>query len=435
MGKNVKFDDSKPLKKEYDVPRREITLKLCDSSHDVVDVDADDVVEKRHVHHARRFHDGSVAASVCLGRNNATGINHRAVSRALIDVSMSRGIREGDGTKKEVVALDGTDVTDSEEQKVDTNNDDTKTKKDNSKEEQFTPKAFYSLRKPEGSHAVYLDGKEIQQPVGRRCPLQHGQIIGLWGPDNFAYLVDISMNRESEEEAAKNNNVVGNLKSEGEDSIDIVSPKKRRVLSPTTSVSRCNPTAHEQLRKRAHQLMVGECTCAMCMDILVKSTFAYPCGHAFCADCTEDVNNTCPSCRGKVKGWMPARSFDTMIWATALQGCFDSDDAQFYLDRRKKGGEDDATEVEKACILGTGAKEAMGGTNAYLSMHQMQNFNAITLTTATVPPLFASSVNRPHNNNSNSLFGAAAASFPTTATSNPRFSTVGKSADDAICLD
>ena len=42
-------------------------------------------------------------------------------------------------------------------------------------------------------------------------------------------------------------------------------------------------------------------------------------GHAFCAECTGKCCNTCPTCRGHVQGWMPARSFDTIIWATALQ--------------------------------------------------------------------------------------------------------------------
>ena len=59
----------------------------------------------------------------------------------------------------------------------------------------------------------------------------------------------------------------------------------------------------------------------------------------------------CPTCRGKVKGWMPALSFDTIVWATALRGCFEKDDAKYYLERREGCGETAATEEERGSIL------------------------------------------------------------------------------------
>ena len=68
------------------------------------------------------------------------------------------------------------------------------------------------------------------------------------------------------------------------------SPKKRKLNTPTkkeeTPVNKEKetpvkeemeqPSEREKLRKRAHDDMIAECMCAMCMEILVKSTFAYP---------------------------------------------------------------------------------------------------------------------------------------------------------------
>ena len=62
----------------------------------------------------------------------------------------------------------------------------------------------------------------------------------------------------------------------------------------------------------------------------------------------------CPTCRGEVKGWMPALSFDTIVWAAALQGCFEKDDAKYYLERREGCGETAATEEERGSILNSG---------------------------------------------------------------------------------
>ena len=135
------------------------------------------------------------------------------------------------------------------------------------------------------------------------------------------------------------------------------------------------------LRRRARDLMVGEFTCAMCMDILVKSTHAWPCNHAFCEECSRGIveaagtyshsgartrNNrgTCPTCRGRVEGWSSGRSFDAIVWSVALQGAFDRDDARYYLERRAECGEDPPTELERECILNGGAGDATKKANS-----------------------------------------------------------------------
>ncbi|KAL7537284.1 hypothetical protein ACHAXR_007715, partial [Thalassiosira sp. AJA248-18] len=279
----------------------------------------------------------------------------------------------------------------------------------------------------------YLDGELVKKPLGRDFPLANGSIIALYGPSGFAYEVVISQNDKEEDDAGA------------------ASPKKRKAVNPPTTgeqkaspspIKEKQPAPHQELRQRAHKLMIGECTCAMCMDILVKSTFAYPCGHAFCEECSNSVTNaaastmattnsvtraaakkkgTCPTCRGDVDGWMPARSFDTMVWATALQGCFERDDAEFYLERREGCGEDAPTEHERECILNSaegGGKNLDSGVGRYLladpSLHK-----PTTNLIRTMAPLFPTTSN---NGNANNL--------------NNKSRNLGMTSnDDVICID
>src|SRR5210317_1580390 len=72
-------------KEALGAPRNKITLKLCASSDDVIDVDDDSIesIEPEIVRHASRYQDGSVMAVVSLGRNYSTGIKWVVISRGL----------------------------------------------------------------------------------------------------------------------------------------------------------------------------------------------------------------------------------------------------------------------------------------------------------------------------------------------------------------
>ena len=135
---------------EYKRPRNTIALKLCPANTDIVDLDDD--YEPERVIHSSKFDDGSVAATVSLGRNNATGITWTAISRAVCDVSLSTT----SSSNKRGVAV-----------------------------------ASLGMRKPAGKHHVYLDGELIDKPLGREIPLQNGSIISLLGPNGMAYQVHI----------------------------------------------------------------------------------------------------------------------------------------------------------------------------------------------------------------------------------------------------
>mmetsp|Transcript_16852 Transcript_16852/g.35661 ORF Transcript_16852/g.35661 Transcript_16852/m.35661 type:complete len:208 (+) Transcript_16852:506-1129(+) len=207
--------------------------------------------------------------------------------------------------------------------------------------------------------------------------------------------------------------------------------------------------------------MIGEFTCAMCMDILVKSTFAYPCMHAFCEECSSSLTKdnattsllsmpisnkgTCPTCRGNVEGWGAARSFDTIVWATALQGCFDRDDAEYYLERRDQCGEDVPTEVERECILNSVGEanngEDSNGNNTLFKSEakiylQPSSSKQQPLIKTLPPPSSSSTTNingnpNNNNNNNNSIKKSSGVAKRKKTPSQNR----GNSFMDAICID
>lgn len=306
--------------------------------------------------HARKFQDGSVAASVLLGRNERTAIKKTVVSRALCEISFSR--RDSAMNKQNAESL----------------------------------VAYLSMRKAPNQHAVHIDGRVVTEPLGRTVPIKDGAMISLYGQCTYAYLVQIRNEDMSKSEEP---------------------PAKRRATSPSPK----KPSASRDIQKRGHQLVVGEQTCSLCMEILIKTTFAVPCSHAFCSECTVQCNNVCPNCRGKVREWMPARAYDSMIWGTALLGLLDKNDAIAYLERRKENGEEDPTEEEKASILG----ETAPGNEKGCYMPSPAKNVAMT----TMPPIYPQNSNGASNLFGNNLAVSAAASNGKT----------GNSADDAICLD
>ena len=335
---------------ECDRNRNPIKLKLCRITDDIVDVDSD--IEPDTVNYASRYQDGRFAAVVSLGRNRFCGIKWEAISRALCDVSIAMKNTEKE-TLVDLVTNSGMENLASPYQ---VNDSDAKKSQQslNCKNGSNLVVASLAMRKAAGTHAVYLDGDLVKTPIGSEIPLKHGSIISLFGRTGFVYQVQISQNEKEN---------VPMIKSD--------SPKRLKVNPPIneqeTSVEEKQPTARENIRQRAHKAMEAEFTCAMCFDVLVKSTFAYPCSHAFCEECSLSVTNAasavntssgaskskgmCPTCRGIVEAWMPARSYDTQAWSFALQGCFERSDAENYLERRKQAGEDAPTEEERRSIL------------------------------------------------------------------------------------
>ncbi|KAL7467169.1 hypothetical protein ACHAXS_007420 [Conticribra weissflogii] len=298
--------------------------------------------------------------------------------------------------------------------------------------EKYIPTAWLCMRKSPNQHGVFLNGELVRDAIGKQRKLEHGAILSLYGPTGFAYQVDISfgeskcvaaesvatalagageitMESKKRKATIANDNQTSKLvKAEIEETGQVTEEEK----GPTNNIRQVQNDAnteqpqaasaaktvvealHHKSRQHGQQLLLGECTCAMCMDILVQSTFASPCAHAFCRKCAEELDpelkeesaasaasssggassayaeskakkkNTkkvkpeCPTCRGEVEGWIPARSFDTVVWSVALQGCFGRDDAEVYLKRREECGDPVASQEHKDSVLNVGVDVA-----------------------------------------------------------------------------
>jgi hypothetical protein len=211
-----------------------------------------------------------------LGRRETTGIKLQSVSRALCEVSFSRVSRGG------VCSLDDKAV---KWESPDAAADDALDPAAASTDAPNKPAgvvAYLSMRKAPRQHSVHIDGVSLSEPLGRQIELKDGQIISLWGPLGFAYLVQFGVDPEEENVTIKANvkaEGTANVKTEEDTSIINCKDTTNQKSESGDSLKRKappSPSPHQEIRKRSHQLMVGEQTCALCMDILIKSTFAYP---------------------------------------------------------------------------------------------------------------------------------------------------------------
>ena len=340
--------------------RNAITLKLCSQTDDVIDVDDDDGgVEPEVVRYAIKYEDGSTAATTILGRQRGTGIKCVAISRALCDVSMAERSSSLVATMRmrkppNAVRQDGESA------------------------------------KAKNNHNVHLDGELVEAPLGGEIPLANGSIIALYGATGFAYQV-LFQNDDGDDASASADVVCSSPKRQKANPVD---PVEEKLVETERQ-----PTERERIRQRAFRGMEDEFSCAMCFDILVKSTFAFPCSHHFCGTCSKSITKAasaaalpyfstaadgvssslnggtiataaspktkgkCPTCRGDVLEWMPARSYDTQVWSFALQGCLERDNADYYLERRAQAGEDPPTEEERGSILNIGEGEGGNATD------------------------------------------------------------------------
>jgi hypothetical protein len=335
---------------ELERARSTITLQLCTKPQPIIDVDGTETIKQEDptLKYAVKYEDGSMAALVTLGRQKGTGIVWKLISRAICDVSLSDKASSVVATMR-MRKPPNTQVQDGQ-----------------------------LVR---NSHSVFLDGNLVKAPLGGELPLANGSIIALYGPTGFAYQVHIIDN----------------------DTNDAAAGAKRQRTNPAEEVpiakEKNGPlTERERICQSACNVMKDEYKCALCFDILVKSTFAYPCSHAFCKDFSVGLTNaaagaaaavapsspssmtadvtvsstsvvgtmltiatckvgTCPTCMGDVLSWMPTRSYDTQVWSFALQGCFERSDAEEYLKRLLKAGVDAPTEEERRSILNSVGKE------------------------------------------------------------------------------
>lgn len=136
------------------IPRRRITLMMCTSKDDVIDVDDDNLENNLNnvgvVHYASAIdEDGNYAARATLGRCNHSGITHTYMSREICDIIFERSHHDQPA------------------------------------------QGFLVMKKAPNYHNVHLNGRRVNTPVGVRVPILDGAIVSLHGPITFAYEVRI----------------------------------------------------------------------------------------------------------------------------------------------------------------------------------------------------------------------------------------------------
>lgn len=121
----------------------------------------------------------------------------------------------------------------------------------------------------------------------------------------------------------------------------------------------------DKIQSVARQHILDDVSCTICMEILVNTHVANPCGHVFCKSCIDRIpsvrhkrymTKSCPSCRKEITSLSWARSYDSIIWNMVLMGeIFGGDvhgeeDLNQFLIRSGKNL-NDLSEEQKACIF------------------------------------------------------------------------------------
>ena len=152
-----------PTRWEIEDPSRNyttISLKLCESVEDVVDLDDldDETYEDSGIIvHAKRKKDGDgpLVCNFILGRGLATRINWPAISRSCCGVML----RQSEG---QVVAE-------------------------------------LTMNNIRSKNHCHLNGKQVESSIGEANALSDGDILSLYGPYGFAYRVEITTTANTRE--------------------------------------------------------------------------------------------------------------------------------------------------------------------------------------------------------------------------------------------
>ena len=310
-----------------------MALKLCNESNDIFDVDnysPSQTIEP--TRYAKYDDSGNYSCEMKLGRSVHAKIKWTMISRALLDIGMTRAARrKNDMNDNDSGGDDGNVIT-----------------------------AWIKMRKEEEQHRVHLNGKLITAKVGKQIAVNDGTILSLYGPTCYAYRISIQSNGAKINPSSSLSSSL--TKKRGADSLQADDDTANKN-NDDNNANNSKRMKLQGVKKDAHQLFENESECPLCHELLVKTVALHPCGHSFCGECAETYLKTstsfteCPSCRSEIRGFTRNRTVDTMIWAAALTGTFDRDDASNYLTRMEQAGERVATEEEKECILRCGNGE------------------------------------------------------------------------------
>ena len=342
--------------------RPTMILKLCHEKDDIVDVD-DIGASVEPTKYAKLNANGELSCEVKLGRTAFANISWNRISRALCDIGMTKEKNDNDVT------------------------------------------AWIKMRKSAAFHAVFLNGNKVMEAEDEETLVNDGSILSLFGPTALAYRIKIESNGAHINRA----NGAASRKRGGNE------------LSTHANENAAKRHKHPSVVQDAHALIESTAECSLCLGILVKPVTINPCGHNYCQECADahlccvdDNDDTgskrtdCPYCRGDILGFTQNRSLDSMIWAVALNGCFDRDDAITYLNRREEAELDPPTDEQRECILrcGRGEQEGINSGNQSGSVFiEPLPVTSSTNTTLipTLPTLTTRQVRQSLNNHSNEV--------------------------------
>ncbi len=254
-------------------------------------------------------------------------------------------------------------------------------------------KVVLRVNQATATHKLCLNGTRV---ILEEVDVVHGDEICLHG-DKYKYQVNIIENKSNksrskvatpahtltldEAEVTQESSIILTHNDSGassshsqetsssfhSDDSDGPSHKRKRQLSSSTSSSSSSPssTRTRKIQETARQQILEDMTCTICLEILVNTHVANPCGHVFCKSCIDRIpsvkkkryeSKSCPSCRKEITSLSWARSYDHIIWNTMLMGSvFGSDphgegDLREFMKRSGKKWKD-LSEDERNCIL------------------------------------------------------------------------------------
>ena len=148
--------------------RTTMALKLCNESNDIFDVDnysPSQTIEP--TRYAKYDDSGNYSVEMKLGRSVHAKIKWTMISRALLDIGMTKAARR----KNDMNDMNSSDG-----------------------EGSGVVTAWIKMRKEEEQHRVHLNGKLITAQVGKQIAVNDGTILSLYGPTCYAYRISIQSN-------------------------------------------------------------------------------------------------------------------------------------------------------------------------------------------------------------------------------------------------
>jgi len=167
---------------------------------------------------------------------------------------------------------------------------------------------------------IFFNSKPLKE---NQIHLSHGDVISLHEL-NYEYTVKIDFEEDKKRKAkemssADNCSETSNEQVAGERSTnDDPSTLSTGVFIPEASASK----------------LADEINCSICLEIQVHPRTINPCGHSFCGNCIQPLQE-CPQCRNRVVSHVPAVQLESLISTlVSVPNIFDKEDVDHFHERQ-----------------------------------------------------------------------------------------------------